>query len=80
MVATFDFPDVPKEDVHVSFRQNRIIVTWAIAELSEWEEDGIIHRERFEQVFSRMLPVPEGTKVNITSIEAMHPFDSFFLV
>jgi len=64
MVATFDLPDVPKEDVHVSFQKNRLVVTWAIAELSEWEENGVVMRERFEQVFQRTLPLPEGTKFN----------------
>lgn len=63
IVATFDLPDVAKQDIHVSFQRNRLVVTWATAEISEWEEDGIIMRERLERMFNRTLPLPEGTKV-----------------
>lgn len=62
IVATFDLPDVAKQDVHVSFQRSRLVVTWATAELSEWEEDGVIMRERLERMFHRTLPLPEGTK------------------
>jgi len=62
IVATFDLPNVAKQDVHVSFQRSRLVVTWATAELSEWEEDGVIMRERLERMFHRTLPLPEGTK------------------
>ena len=62
IVATFDLPDVAKEDIHVSFQKNRLVVTWATAELAEWEENGIVMRERLERMYHRILPMPEGTK------------------
>ncbi|KAF5382209.1 hypothetical protein D9615_004382 [Tricholomella constricta] len=63
IVATFDLHDVAKQDVHVSFQRNRLVVTWATAELTEWEEeDGVLMRERLERMFHRTLPLPEGTK------------------
>ncbi|KAF8071912.1 hypothetical protein FPV67DRAFT_1387465, partial [Lyophyllum atratum] len=62
IVATFDLADVAKQDIHVSFQRNRLVVTWATAELSEWEEDGVIMRERLERMYHRTLPIPEGTK------------------
>ncbi|RDB26265.1 hypothetical protein Hypma_006610 [Hypsizygus marmoreus] len=62
IVATFDLPNVEKQDIHVSFQRTRLVVTWATAELSEWEEDGVLMRERFERMYHRTLPLPEGTK------------------
>ncbi|KAG5649771.1 hypothetical protein H0H81_002097 [Sphagnurus paluster] len=62
MVATFDLRDVAKEDVHVSYQRNRLIITWATAEISEWEEDGVVMRERLERIYNRTLPLAEGTK------------------
>ncbi|KAG6909067.1 hypothetical protein DXG01_002220 [Tephrocybe rancida] len=61
-VATFDLHNVNKQDIHVSFQRNRLIVTWAIAEISEWEDKGVVYRERLERHYNRTLPLAEGTK------------------
>jgi len=63
IVATFELPpELEKQDVHISFQRNRLIVTWEIIEISEWEEDGCFNRERVERIFHRTLPLPEGTR------------------
>ncbi|KAG6817675.1 hypothetical protein H0H87_005433 [Tephrocybe sp. NHM501043] len=62
-VATFDLQDVQKQDIHVSFQRNRLIITWATAEINEWEERGVVYRERLERHHHRTLPLAEGTKV-----------------
>ncbi|TFK40401.1 hypothetical protein BDQ12DRAFT_496417 [Crucibulum laeve] len=63
IVVTFDMPpQVAKQDVHLSFQRNRLIITWETQEVNEWEEDGIILRERVERSFHRTLPLPEGTR------------------
>jgi HSP20 family molecular chaperone IbpA len=63
IVATFELPDVAKEDVHVSFQRNKLVVTWEMGELHEWEEDGVVFRELIRSVHHRTLPLPEGTRV-----------------
>ncbi|KAG5719545.1 hypothetical protein E4T56_gene14194 [Termitomyces sp. T112] len=62
MVVTFDLDNVAKQDVHVSFQRNRLIITWATAEINEWEDKGVIYRERLERHHHRTLPLAEGTK------------------
>ncbi|KAG6879551.1 hypothetical protein C0992_001556 [Termitomyces sp. T32_za158] len=62
MVATFDLQNVEKQNVHVSFQKNRLIITWATAEINEWEDKGVVCRERLERHYQRMLPLAEGTK------------------
>ncbi|KAF8239792.1 hypothetical protein L208DRAFT_1385846 [Tricholoma matsutake] len=62
IVASFDMQDVPKQNIHVSFQRTRLVITWEIAELYEWEEGGYIMRERLERMFNRTLPLPEGTR------------------
>lgn len=62
VVASFDMRGVPKENVHVSYQRHRVVVTWVTVEVSEWEEDGRIVRERSEKNFQRTLPLPEGTR------------------
>lgn len=65
MVATFEMPpEVGKQDIHLSFQRNRLVVTWETIEVSEWEEDGVVMRERLERMFHRTLPLPEGTRVS----------------
>ncbi|TFK20287.1 hypothetical protein FA15DRAFT_673609 [Coprinopsis marcescibilis] len=63
MVATFDMPpEVAKQDIHISFQRNRLIVTWTYAEIVEWKEAGVMNRERTEKYYNRTLPLPEGTR------------------
>ena len=65
LVATFELPpEVEKQNVHISFQRNRLIVSWVTSEVTEYEEeDGVIYRERFENTCHRTIPLPEGTRV-----------------
>lgn len=63
IVATFELPEVAKEDIHVSFQRNRLVLAWETRELYEWEEDGVVLRELIRTVHHRTLPLPEGTRV-----------------
>ncbi|KAF8638319.1 hypothetical protein AX17_002339 [Amanita inopinata Kibby_2008] len=64
MNATIELPpEVKKQDIHISFNAKRLVVSWMVIDLTEWEEDdGRIIRERVEQIFQRTLPLGEGTK------------------
>ncbi|KAF9243512.1 hypothetical protein BU15DRAFT_34282, partial [Melanogaster broomeanus] len=62
ITATFDLPGVKKEQAHVSFRWNHLIVTWQTVKITEQEEDGRLVREREEKKYTRTIPLPEGTK------------------
>lgn len=69
MVASFDMRGVAKENVHVSFQRNRLVVTWVSIEVTEWqEEDGYLMRERNEKNYQRTLPLPEGTRVRCLAL------------
>ncbi|KAK2460323.1 hypothetical protein APHAL10511_007712 [Amanita phalloides] len=64
MNATIELPpEVKKQDVHISFNAKRLVVSWMVIDITEWEEDdGHIVRERVEQIFQRTLPLGEGTR------------------
>ncbi|KAG2017985.1 hypothetical protein CC2G_007444 [Coprinopsis cinerea AmutBmut pab1-1] len=63
MVATFEMPpEVAKQDIHISFQRNRLVITWSYAEIVEWKEAGVFNRERTEKYYNRTLPLPEGTR------------------
>ncbi|KAH6909100.1 hypothetical protein BKA70DRAFT_1277460 [Coprinopsis sp. MPI-PUGE-AT-0042] len=63
MVATFEMPpEVAKQDVHISFQRNRVVITWSYAEIIEWKENGVFNKERIEKYYNRTLPLPEGTR------------------
>jgi len=62
IVATFELPDVAKEDIHLSFHRNKLVLTWETGELHEWEEDDVVFRELIRSVHHRTLPLPEGTR------------------
>lgn len=80
-MATFELPpELEKQDVHISFQRNRLIVTWEIIEISEWEEDGCFNRERVERIFHRTLPLPEGTRVSRGLPRGDRPLMSFLSV
>ena len=63
IVAKFELPDVAKEDIHVSFQRNKLVITWETGEIHEWDEDGVILREYIRNTHHRTLPLPEGTRV-----------------
>jgi hypothetical protein len=63
-VVNFELPDVNKQDIHISFQRNKLVLTWETAEVTEWEEeDGIILREQVRKMYHRTLPLPDGTRV-----------------
>jgi HSP20 family molecular chaperone IbpA len=62
ITATFDLPEIKKEQAHVSFRWNHLVVTWQTVKITEKEEDGRLVREREEKKYTRTIPLPEGTK------------------
>ena len=64
MMVTFDMTGVKKQDMHVSYRSNRLIVNWKVERTTEkQEEDGVV-REREVRRYSHTIPLPEGTKVS----------------
>ncbi|KAJ8521923.1 hypothetical protein ONZ45_g1447 [Pleurotus djamor] len=62
VMAYFNLPGLTKQDVHVSYQRNRLVVTWDEVEEQEIEEQGVIVRERRERTCNRAIPLPEGTK------------------
>jgi len=63
IVATFDLTDVAKQDIHISFQRNKLVLTWETGEITEWEEeDGVVLREYVKKMYHRTLPLPEGTR------------------
>jgi len=62
ITATFDLPGIKKDQAHVSFRWNNLVVTWQTVKISEKEEDGRLVREREEKKYTRTIPLPDGTK------------------
>lgn len=59
---------VSKEDMHVSLKGNRIVVTWRRFKVVETMEDGVKVRERKEKQYNQMIPLPEGTEVNLVFV------------
>ena len=65
ITATFDMTDVGKQDMHVSFKKNKIIVVWRRVKIIEKREDDALVRERKEKQYSQIIPLPEGTSVSL---------------
>jgi HSP20 family molecular chaperone IbpA len=75
VTATFDFRGLKKEDIHVSFQRNRLIVTWQAQSVVERGGNGrLAHESRVDKNY-RTIPLPEGTKVRIDS-HAVQSVDS----
>lgn len=60
--AIFDLPGVKKEHMHISFRPDHMTVEWTTVTITETIEDGRLVRERKEKIYTRTIPVPQGTK------------------
>lgn len=58
----FDMQGIKKSDVHVSYQNDKVVVSWESVTVEDKMEDGKIVRERREKKFVRTLPLPEGTK------------------
>lgn len=55
MTATFDLPDVRKEDVHVAFQSSQLTITWESTITTERKaDDRTIIRERKERKYARV--------------------------
>lgn len=65
VTAIFETSGVRKEDMHVSFRADRLVVTWRQARVTEKKEGNTILRARDEIRHSHTIPLPEGTKACI---------------
>lgn len=63
VTAIFEMNGVKKQDMHVSYRMNRIIVTWRRTRVVEKMEGSVKVRERQEKQYNQIIPIPEGTKV-----------------
>ena len=55
--------DVGKQDMHVSFRADKVIVTWRKVRIIEKQEEDSLVRERKEKQYSQIIPLAEGTSV-----------------
>lgn len=71
VTAIFDLPRVKKDDMHVSFQGNRLVVSWRTVKITEREEpldaedlgSGTrILRELEHKKYSRTIPLPDGTR------------------
>ncbi|KAF9790800.1 hypothetical protein BJ322DRAFT_1017439 [Thelephora terrestris] len=71
VTAIFDLPRVKKDDMHVSFQGNRLVVSWRTVKITEREEpldaDDLgsgtrILRELEHKKYSRTIPLPDGTR------------------
>jgi len=71
VTAIFDLPRVKKDDMHVSFQGNRLVVSWRTVKITEREEpiyaddpgsSTRILRELEHKKYSRTIPLPDGTK------------------
>lgn len=60
--AIFDLPGVKKHHIHINFRSDHMTVEWTTVTITETEEDGRLVRERKEKIYTRTIPVPQGTK------------------
>jgi hypothetical protein len=65
ITATFDVPDVRKEDVHVAFQSSQLTITWESNITTERRaDDRTIIREKKERKYARTLPLPPNTEVS----------------
>ena len=63
MLVTFDMTGVKKQDMHVSYRTNRLIVSWRVERTVERQDGDVVVREREVRRYSHTIPLPDGTKV-----------------
>ncbi|KAI0775290.1 hypothetical protein BD413DRAFT_454396, partial [Trametes elegans] len=62
LMVTFDMTGVKKQDMHVSYRRNRLIVAWRIERIAERRDGDVVVRDREVRKYSHTVPLPEGTK------------------
>ena len=61
---TFDMTGGKKQDMHVSYRTTRVIVSWKVERTVDKVEEDIAVREREIRRFSHTIPLPDGTKAS----------------
>jgi len=62
VTATFELQGVNKSDVHVSYQNDKVVISWESVTTDEKMEGARLIRERREKRYVRTLPLPEGTK------------------
>ncbi|KAF9065605.1 hypothetical protein BDP27DRAFT_1404769 [Rhodocollybia butyracea] len=62
IAAFIEMPGVHKPDVHVIYSRNRLVISWQTIEVSEYEENGRVIRDRLIRDWQRVHPLPEGTR------------------
>ncbi|KAI0833385.1 hypothetical protein BC628DRAFT_1307530 [Trametes gibbosa] len=62
MMVTFDMTGVKKQDMHVSYRTTRLVVSWRVERTAERREGGTVVRDREVRKYSHTIPLAEGTK------------------
>ncbi|KIJ51027.1 hypothetical protein M422DRAFT_158906, partial [Sphaerobolus stellatus SS14] len=62
VTATFDLQGVKKSDVHVSYQNDKVVISWESVTTEERTEGNRIIREHREKKYVRTLPLPESTK------------------
>ncbi|KAF9468045.1 hypothetical protein BDZ94DRAFT_1184334 [Collybia nuda] len=62
IVTTFDIRGVEKQNIHVSFQRERLIIKWQTLLIEQWEENGAVEECYVVDKTHRTLPIPEGTK------------------
>lgn len=63
LIVFFDVTNVLRENIHVSFKPPRVIVSWFLQIVTETEdEEGRIIIERTQKDYQRTLPLPRETK------------------
>ena len=63
MTVMVELPGVRKEDVDIDVRGNRLVIAGQSALSTTLDREGYVVRERRVGRFSRVLPLPAGTKV-----------------
>lgn len=63
VTATFELPGITKADVHVSYQNDKVVISWESVTTDERMEGDRLVRERKEKKYVRTLPLPDGTKV-----------------
>jgi HSP20 family protein len=71
VTASFDLPGMQKKDVSIDVHNNILSVSGEMKGTTEREEEGYTLRERRYGKFSRLLSLPQGTKVGC-SINPRH--------
>jgi len=62
VTAKFDLQGIQKSNVHVSYQNDKVVISWESVTTDERTEGERVTRERKERKYVRTLPLPEGTQ------------------